>query len=103
MSGYRACGCAGHAVVRAFGEPDRGAIGIADGDADGDAECDADHRFVVRAKCLTVGHTQLAGACYDGPAVVLAVRRANGVADASDPHSHAILRTSKRADRRAHS
>ncbi len=77
MSGYRACGCAGYAVVRAFREPDRGAIGIAECDADGDAECDADGRFDVRAKCLTVVHTQLAGACFDGPAVILAVRCAN--------------------------
>jgi hypothetical protein len=102
VSGYRAGGCAGYAVVRAFREPDRGAIGIADADADCDAECDTDGRPDVRAKYLTVGHTKLAGSFYDGPSLIHAVCRANRVADAS-PHSHAILRTCKRPDRCAHS
>ena len=54
VSGYRACGCAGYAVVRAFREPDRGAIGIADGDADGDAECDADGRAERRTHLVAI-------------------------------------------------
>ena len=54
-SGYRACGCAGYAVVRAFREPNRGAVGIADGDAECDAECDADDRAERHPHLVAIG------------------------------------------------